>query len=234
MGHGAGDAVLDPVRATTRSLQFRLGIEFRFPDRPPAPPESLLPARYLQIQVASPPPDRIDGSPWYSGLRVYDNDGGDREFIPEDATWKQTGVFPREGISPFGQPQPETLVYDRWVRIAAVPPVAALTTAFALTDPDQPDPDSNHFLSIPYPRPTIGGTELTVAGVNYYTEGTLDFTKNADKWIAVSFDRFWPPERASADYVVEVKALAKQQQRLVAAGGGDAVPLAPYPIDRAW
>jgi hypothetical protein len=233
MGHGAGDAVLDPVRATTRSLQFRLGIEFRFPDRSPTPPESLLPARYLQIQVASPPPNRIDGSPWYSGLRVYDNDGGDREFDPEDATWKQTGVFPREGISPFGQPEPETLVYDRWVRIAAVPRVAALTTAFALTAPDQPDRDSNHFLSVPYPRPTIGGAELQVAGVNYHAEGTLDFARDAGEWIAVSFDRFWPPERASADYVVEVQVPPKQQ-RLEVTGSGDSVPSTPFPIDRAW
>jgi hypothetical protein len=227
MGHGAGDAVLDPVRAFPRGLQFRLGIEFRFSDRPPPPPESLLPARYLRIQVASPPPDRVDGSPWYNGLRVYD-DGSDREFDP-NASWKRSTVFPQEGISPFGQPLPETIVFDQWVRVPAVPPTAALTTAFALIAPDRPDVPSNHFLSVPYPLPTIDGVELEVAGVNYYTEGVLDFTRDVDACIAFSLDQFRPPTRASADYVVAVEPV-----KIGGKGGAGTALLAPYPIDPAW
>jgi hypothetical protein len=227
---------MDPVRAFPRSLQFQLGIEFRFPDRPPPPPDSLLPARYLRIQVASPPPDRVDGSPWYKGLRVYDDDGSDREFDPH-AAWKQSSVFPLEGISPFGQPPPETIVFDQWVRVPAVPPTAALTTAFTLIAPDKPDVPSNHFLSIPYPRPTIDGVELKVSGVNYHTEGVLDFTSDVGAWIAVSFDRFWPPERASADYVVAVPSdnvVAVEPPHRITNNGGNTAPLAPYPIEHAW
>jgi hypothetical protein len=236
MGHPGGDVVLDPVRAFPRRLQYQLGIEFRFPDRPPSPPDSLLPARYFRIQVASPPPNRVDGSRWFEGLRVYDDDGGDREFNP-NAPWKPSCVFPLEGISPFGQPPPKTIVFDQWVGVPAVPPTEALTTAFTLIVPDKPDVPSNHFLSIPYPRPTIDGVGLTVTGVNYQTEGVLDFTHDVGRWIAVSFDRFWPPERASADYIVAVPSdndVAVEKRRGVTNGDAKTAPLAPYPIDPAW
>jgi hypothetical protein len=237
-GHPGGDVVLDPVQAFPRRLQYQLGIEFRIPDRPPTSPDLLLPARYLRIQVASPPPRRVDDSRWFEGLRVYDDDGGDREFDP-DAPWKQSTVLPLEGISPFGQPPPGTIVCDQWVGVPAVPPTEALTTAFTLIAPDKPDVPSNHFLSVPYPRPTIDGVELEVAGVNYYTEGVLDFPQpqKVGAWIAVSFDRFWPPERASADYIVAVPRdndVAVETRLGVTNGDADTAPLAPYPIDPAW
>jgi hypothetical protein len=210
--------------------------------------------------VASPPPDRVDGSQWYEGLQVYDDDG-DREFDPH-AAWKPSSVLPREGISPFGQPPPEKIVLDQWVGVPAVLPTTALTTAFTLIAPDKSDVPSNHFLSIPYPRPTIDGVELKVTGVNYHTERELDFRpRHVGAWIAVSFDRFWPPDRASADYVVAVEPLEAEARpvaiaralyasaRLIssavsaglpsrpakmATGGANTAPLAPYPIDHAW
>ena len=42
------------------------GLQFRDPDEPR--PDSLLPARYIRVQVASPPPKRIDGTTWAEGL----------------------------------------------------------------------------------------------------------------------------------------------------------------------
>ena len=230
MGHAAGDLVMDPVRAFPTRLEFRLGIEFRFPDSPPPPSDSLLPARYLRIQVASPPPDRVDRSRWFEGLRVHDDEGGDREFDPH-VPWKQSIVLPRVGISPFGQPPPKAIVFDEWVCVPAVPATAALTTAFTVIGPDKPDVPSNHFLSIPYPRPTIDGVELSVTGVKYHTVGVLHFTREVvaepefqQAWIAVSFDQFAPEERASADYVVAVEQLAEPPQ---------STPFAPYGIDTA-
>jgi hypothetical protein len=232
-GHAGGDVVMDFVQALPGGLQYQLGIDFRVPDRPPPSPDSLLPARYLRIQVASPPPDRVDGSPWYKGLRVYDDDDGDdREFDPDADGKKQSNVFPLEGISPFGQPPSETIMFDRWVRVAAVQPTEALTTAFTLIGPDTPKILSNQFLSVPYPRPTIDGVELKVAGVNYYTEGVLDFTSDVGPWIALSFDGFGPPDRASTDYVVAVAERA--ERRGATNGDADKVPLIPYPIDPAW
>lgn len=207
MSHPSSDAVMDPVRACRHSLQFRLGVQFRLPDRAPPSLESLLPARYLRIQVASPPPRRIDGSRWQDGLRVHDDTENGREFDASDPTWKQSGVFPLEGIAPLDQPPPETLVLDQWLAVRAVPPTAALTNTFTLMASSLPSVGTtNHFLSVPYPAPVVDGKQLEVAGVTYYCQEVLPLTRGAKDWIAVSFDRFWPPERASADYIIAVEA----------------------------
>jgi hypothetical protein len=207
MSHPSSDAVMDPVRACPHSLEFRLGVQLRLPDRAPPSLESQLPARYLRIQVASPPPRRIDGSRWQDGLRVHDDSENGREFDASDPTWKQSGVFPLEGISPLDQPPPETLVVDRWLAVRAVPPPAALTTTFTMTVPSLGSVGTtNHFISVPYPVPVVDGKELEVAGVTYYCEEVLPLTGEPKDWIAVSFDRFWPPERASADYIIAVEA----------------------------
>ena len=232
MGHGAGDAVMDPVRAFPTSLQFRLGIEFRFPDRPPPPPDSLLPARYLRIQVAFAATRSRRRQPLVRRAAGVRRDGGDREFDPH-AAWKQSMCVPPEGISPFGQPPPETIVFDQWVRVPAVPPTAALTTAFTLIGPDNPNAPSNHFLSVPYPRPRVDGVELKVAGVNYFCHTRCALTRDVREWIAVSFDQFCPPERASSDYVVAVES---GESTGPAQKGRPAPPLppVPYTIDPAW
>jgi hypothetical protein len=219
MSHAVSDALIDPVRACRHSLQFRLGVQFHTPGKVP-PLESLLPARYLRIQVASLPPDRIDGSRWQDGLRVHDGTKNGREFDESDPTWKQSGVFPLGGISPLDQPSPDTLVLDRWLDVPAVPPTAALTTTFTLiTDRRQrssvinslpPKPGSaettNHFISLPYPAPVVDGEELEVASVAYYREAVLPFTPEAKDWIALSLSRFYPPERETADYIIAVES----------------------------
>ena len=202
MSHAVSDAVMD-LRVCPDSLHFRLGVQFRIPDQAPPSLESLLPARYLRIQVASPPPRRIDGSRWQDGLRVRDGTKNGREFDADDPTWKKSGVFPLEGISPLDQPPPDTLVLDRWLAVPAVPPTAALTTTFLLKDPSP----SNDFISVHYPAPVVDGKELEVAGVHYYCEGVFPLTGEAKKkWVAVSLARFFPRERTSADYIVAVEA----------------------------
>jgi hypothetical protein len=206
MSHAVSDAVIDQVRACPDSIRFRLGLQFYSPGRVP-PLERLLPARYLRIQAASPPPGRIDDSGWQDGLRVYDGTENGREFDASDPTWKQSGVFPLEGISPLDQPPPDTLVLDRWLAVPAVPPTAALTTTFTLTPPKRGSVGTtNHFISVDYPMPVGDGEGPKVAGVAYYCEAVLRFTRKAEDWIALSFSRFYPHERQSADYIIAVEA----------------------------
>jgi hypothetical protein len=208
MSQGSGDAVLDPVLACPHSLTFRLGVEFGLPNRTPPPLESLLPARYFRLQVASPPPDRIDGSSWKTGLRVFDEsaNGRDfRDFEENDSYWKEKGVFALGGISSLDQPLPEKLVLDTWLAVPAVHPSEALTRAFDLTAPDKPTGEPiNHFLSARYPQPIVEGRRLGLASVSYYWEGELPLTGDVGNFIAVSLDAFQPPDRFSVDYIVAV------------------------------
>jgi hypothetical protein len=206
MGQGSSDAVLEPVRVCRHKLAFRLGVEFRIANRTPPPPESLLDARYFRLQVASPPPGRVDGSDWWCGLRVIDGTGNGREFTKADSSWRDTGVFPLGGISSLGQPQPDTLVLDRWLAVPAVRPSTAPATTFILTAPDEPSiGPTNYFLSAPYPPPAIAGKRLSLAGVNYYGEWDLPLTGAVTEWIAISLDVFSPPDRFSVDYIVAVE-----------------------------
>ncbi len=163
---------------------------------------------------------------------MYEATGGDRAFHPKDTSWKKFAVFPLEGISPFGLPQPEKIVLDRWLAVPAVPPTAALTTAFTLIGPDDRT-GTNHFVSASYPQPRADGVELKVAGVNYFCQHELPLTGDVGEWIAVSLDQFWPPERASSDYVVAVESVESTGP---VRKGSVAAPLppAPYTIDPAW
>ena len=150
--------------------------------------------------MASPPPARVDGTPWDDGLVVAGGGPFDRAAPPTDRK-----VDPLDGVAPLGLPDPETIVLDRWLAVPAVPPTRALTRTFEIGTAD-PSIRPLSFLSVPYPDASIDGTRLAVAGVDYYFEGTIEFDRPAtDEWIAVSLDRFFPPERASAELIVRVQ-----------------------------
>lgn len=196
---GMKDGVLDFVTVGHDHLTFRLGLQWHEPLRPALPPDSLLPARYVRLQVASPPPRRVDGTRWDDGLVVAGGGRFDRAEPPADGR-----VDPLHGVAPLRQPDPGTIVLDRWLAVPAVPPTRALTRTFAMGAAD-PDIGPLSFLSVPYPEWSIDGRRLDVAGVDYYCEGRIDWDRRVDGgWIAVSLDRFFPPERASADYIVQV------------------------------
>ncbi len=219
MGEGSKDGVLEPLSADPERLRFRLGLQFRDPLRPAPPQGSLLPARYVRIQVASPPPGRVDGTEWEKGLRVSSGAAFEPDNPPADGK-----VSPLHGIAPLGQPSRSTIVFDRWLVVPAVPLTRALTRTFTLGPPD-PGSQPVSFLSVPYPAPSIDGTPLGVAGVAYYCEDELAFDRPADEnWIAVSLDRFFPPERESADYIIRVTEPGVKPQQ---------VP-DPLPINPAW
>ena len=219
---GSPDGVLDLLSAGSERLTFRLGVAFRDPLRPPPPPGSLLPARYVQVQVASPPPPRVDGTSWDDGLRLSDGRPFDPSRPPADGR-----VVPVTGIAPLGRPDPRTIVFDRWLVLPAVSPTRALTRTFAFDTAD-PTETPLSFLSVFYP----GLAADTVAGVSYYTDGELVFDRPLDTavdgmYFAVSLGCFFPPERPSADYIVRVTPSKNRPRRGVA--------VAPtFPITAAW
>jgi hypothetical protein len=197
------DGVLDPVRAYPDRLQYRLGLQFRLPRSPSA---ASLPARYVRVQIASPPPHRIGGERWRTGLLVKTKDGT-RDFDPDGSDWTDFEVFPKTGIPGLATPDPETLVFDQWIAVPAVPATRALTSVFTLTAPGLRGAPANHFLSVGYVQPVLGGAPLDVAGVSYYRQDILDFEfdRTAKEWLAISFDLFRPGPRDSADYIVKVE-----------------------------
>jgi len=227
---GSKDGVLDFLSAGREHLTFRLGVSFRQPLRPASPTGSLLPARYVRLQVASPPPRRVDGTLWKEGL--VDSSGApfDPAHPPADKD-----VVPLGGIAPLGRPDPTTIVLDRWLAVPAVPPIRALTRTFAMGTADTAMRPLT-FLSVPYPDPSIDGTRLDVAGVAYYCEGKLEFDRPVDgEWIAVSLDGFFPPERASADYIVRVQpdpAVTRGTASTAQTEPADGAPT--FPVTPAW
>jgi hypothetical protein len=200
---GSPDGIVDFLRAELDKLTCRLGVQFRDPLLPPPSLDSLLPARYVRVQVASPPPPRVDKTRWDEGLQ----DGGGRPFSPGRPPTDGV-VNPLKGIAPLTQPDPSTIVLDRWLALPAVSLTRALTRTFAFGSAN-PALTPLSFLSTFYPQLSINGTPITVAGVTYYAEKELVFDRPVDvdndgEWVAVSLERFFPPERPSADYIVNV------------------------------
>ncbi len=207
MSHAGADAVWDALQVCRNGVQLKLGI--RTSTHPQDSPENRLRALYRRIQAASPPPTR-DGRPWEYGIRVKDGteDGQPLRVAAGDDSWKRQGVFHLEGISSLDQPPPGTIVLDQWL---AVPAVQANPTTFDFTN----EVDQRGFLSVSYPQPPIGDAGVTPVGVAYYEQRTLRWTRQlpAGAWVAISFDRFWPPERDSADYIAQVEDCMLPSQR---------------------
>ena len=199
-GSVSPDGAVDFLGAGPNHLTFRFGLQWREPVRSARPPDGLLPARYIRIQAASPPPERVDGTQWDDGLVVP---GGGR-FSRTSPSPTDAKVDPLDGVAPLGQPDPTTIVLDRWLAVPALPSSRALTRTFEIGTAD-PTIRPLSFLSAPYPDASIDGKRLAVVGVDYYYEGRIKFDRPAqDEWIAVSLERFFPPERASAEFIVRV------------------------------
>ena len=237
MGSGTTpDGVVDILGAGRLHLSLRFGLIWREPLLSTGPADRLLPARYLRIQAASPPPDRVDGTLWDEGLVVTGGGPFNRTAPPADLK-----VDPLDGVAPLGQPDPERIVLDRYLAVPAVPPTRALTRTFEIGTADRSIRPLT-FLSAPYPDASIDGKRLAVAGVDYYYEGTIEFDRPAeDEWIAFSVERFFPPERASAEFIVWVPPEPKPKQKTAGKLGiGQTAPTEsddpgpPYPVTVAW
>jgi hypothetical protein len=175
-------------------IRLRLGLQWR----DPGPAAETLAARYLRISAASQPPPRAGGAAWEDGIRVRDADGGSHPFQAADDRWKRDGVVLVEGTPSLGQPAPDTIVLDRWLAVPFVPDGDVDATAFSFTA----DPDPRAFLSVPYPQPPAGKVPVWYAGA-YDLRWSRPLEPGA--FVAVSLDRFWPPERDSADYLAQVE-----------------------------
>jgi hypothetical protein len=197
--HAAPDAVFDVLRVCRNGIRLRFGV--RPPTLPQGLPEKRLRAIYRRIQAACPPPTR-DGRSWEYGIRVKDGteNGQPLRVTDGDDSWKRQGVFYLEGISSLDQPAPGTIVLDHWLTL---PAVQASPTTFIFTN----EVDQRGLLSASYPQPLIGEEGVTRVGVAYFGECTFYWSRELPPhaWVAISFDRFWPPERHSADYIAQLE-----------------------------
>jgi hypothetical protein len=199
MPHAGSDAVFDFLRVCRHDVLFVFGV--RPPTLPQGVPPKRLRALYARIQVASPPPSRVDKLPWDYGIRVNDGteDGQPFQVAAGDNTWKQHGVFQVKGIPSLDQPAPDTILVDKWLKVAE-----AQDNPTTLTFTDKIDPRG--FLSASYPQPELGDSGEAQVPVDYYVEDSLEWPHllSPGSWLAISFDRFWPPERESVEYLAQV------------------------------
>lgn len=215
MPHASSDALIDVLRIGRNGIRLKFGV--RVATLPQGGSQKPLHAIYRRIQAASPPPTR-DGRPWEVGIRVKGGteDGQPLRVAGGDDSWRRHGVFHLEGIPSLDQPTPDTIVLDRWL---AVPGVQAHPTTFAFTN----EVDQRGFLSVSYPQPPVGDAGVTQVGVAYFEQYSLHWTGELSPgaWVAISFDRFWPPERYSADYIAQV------EDRMLPPRGPDRATQAP-------
>jgi hypothetical protein len=196
MSHAVGDAIFDSLQICRDGVKFIFGIVP--PTNPQASPGNRLHAVYRRIQAASPPPDRVDETTWDSGICVGDDRKECRPLRPagDDDSWKRLGVYCIEDIASLGQPEPHAIVLDEWLTVPAKRTIRPFSTR-----------DPLGFLSASYPQPVIEGKGGTLVEVDYNAKFDLKWSKplKPGSWVAISFDRFWPPERVSVDYIAQVQ-----------------------------
>jgi hypothetical protein len=197
MSHAGGDAIFDFLQICRHRVKLIFGITP--PTDPRATPGNRLPAIYRRIQAASPPPRRADGRPWEFGI-VLDNGQPLDPSSPPPGQSNQRVHF-IEDIASLGQPQPpESIIkLDTWLRVPDNASARRFTTGV----------DPLGFLSASYPQPDTGDDGTTHVLVDYNAE-YLDLRWSREvkpgAWVAFSFDRFWPPERESVEFIGQVQA----------------------------
>jgi hypothetical protein len=197
MSQAGSNAIFDFLQICRHGVKLVFGIIP--PTNPQAPAGSRLRAIYVRIQAASPPPRRADGSEWTSGMLP-----GLQALQPSSpsADWENPGVRFAEDIASLGQPPPDTIKLDQWLAVPANPAKRRFTRT----------PDPLGFLSAPYPQPVLGADGVTLVEVEYNvaTDELLPWSNPSDppepeSWVAFSFDRFWPPERESVEFIGRVQ-----------------------------
>lgn len=198
MPQAGSDAVFDFLRVCRHGSRLKFGV--RPPSGSRAAPERRLRALYTRIQAASPPPTR-DGLDWWFGIRLNNGteNGQPLGATDGDHSWRGQGVFHVEDIPSLDQPDPGTIVLDRWL---AVPAAQASPTTFAFTN----KVDQVGFLSASYPQPRVEDGAVTLVAVDYYGVYDIRWSRELplNSWVAISFDRFFPPERNSVEFLAPV------------------------------
>jgi hypothetical protein len=196
MPHAGSDAVFDFLRVCSHGVWFKFGV--RTPASAQDAPPNRLRSLYARIQVASPPPSRVDKLPWEFGIRVNDGteEGQPLQVAPGDDSWKRDGVFQVNGIPSLDQPAPGEIVLDRWLTVPNNPTILEFNGQV----------DHLGFLSASYPQPELDDSGVARVPVDYYREYDIPWLRDlpVNNWVAISFDRFWPPERESVEYIAQI------------------------------
>lgn len=193
MSVGTSDAAFDLTGACIHSLRFAFGGPIGYPYAPPLPNEGAGPpeALFRRIQVASPPPTRA-GEPWQTGMTL-----AKQPFDPETGAGKLADVTCEEGIPSLDMPEPGTVVLDEWFRVGREEGQV-----------DFPGNDQGRYtLSIKYWSPIPDGRTSERKTVAYYNDDlTMKWARDVSvgDWVAISFDAFFPPERDSADLILQI------------------------------
>jgi hypothetical protein len=196
MPHAGSDAVFDFLRVCSHGFRFKFGV--RTPTESQDAPPNRLRALYVRIQAASPPPSRVDKLPWEFGIRVCDGTEGGQplQVTAGDDSWKRDGVFQIKGIPSLEQPAPGDIVLDRWLTVPNNPTILEFNGQV----------DHLGFLSASYPQPEPDDSGVARVTVDYYREDDIPWLSDlpVDNWVAISVDRFWPPERESVEYIAQI------------------------------
>lgn len=196
MPHAGSDAVFDFLRVCSHGFRFKFGV--RAPASTQDAPPNRSHALHVRIQAASPPPSRVDKLPWEFGIRVNDGTeaGQPLQVAVGDDSWKQHGVFQVKGIPSLDQPAPGDIVLDRWLTV----PGHRTTLEF------NGNVDHLGFLSASYPQPELDERGVAQVPVDYYRQDDIPWLRDlpVNSWVAISFDRFWPPERESVEYIAQI------------------------------
>jgi hypothetical protein len=118
-------------------------------------------------------------------------------FDPTEPADRLAEVKHEEGIGGLDAPEPDTVVLDWYFDIPRSP-----------RSVDFPgDDEGRYLLSIPYWNPATESGEPVTKHVDYSATHRIDWAKTPQSpWVAVSFDKFYPAERDSADILIPLGA----------------------------
>jgi hypothetical protein len=194
MTQATSDAAFELKGACVHSLRFAFGAPLDYPYAPLLTDGATEPSAFFRrVQAASPPPRRA-GAPWYAGMTL-----GGEPFQPDVVLGadRLAAVQHQADIPSLDAAEPETIVLDEWIAIERSEERRSMSF---------PGPDRGHFLlSIGYWNPIPEGKESIDKDVKYYGEYRLTWNRVPEgRWVAVSFDAFWPPERDSGDLIIPI------------------------------
>lgn len=224
MSHAVSNATIYFEQVCRHQIQCRIGAGMRRPEE--RAPERELPATHtFHVQIAAPPPQRVGGAAWPTGLVLHGpGQATPTPFDPAKSGWEAAGVYypPNGEFDALDTPTQADVVLTKDIRLPRVqsgrPPVEC-----TLIDPLSPavqgavaDDEVPHFISIPYSTAKFFGAPLTTVAVSYFWTGTLEFVAEArGEWLAISTEHF-KPGRISADYLVPVGSCPDEQSHAAA------------------